>query len=218
MVERTPFTNPHEDAFAQWAIEQGWTVTKKGWPDFMCRRGDEIMAVEVKGGKDFVRPEQFDTIRDLRAVGFPTFVWSPEKGLTEPARMELAESVATLRARVSELERILMDFVNREDATEPSKRQRPEPYDFTDDEKFGLRAVSKWCFRRHKAHEAMVAGQQMAVCVWLVLLSGRYDLDKAASILALDPIEASGMLNKALAHKRLKIEQRRYGLTRPEAA
>jgi hypothetical protein len=72
----TPRMNDAEAAFAAWAESNGWTVSKRGWPDFICVRGPEIMAVEVKWS-DNLSPEQERACAMLATHGIPTFVWSP---------------------------------------------------------------------------------------------------------------------------------------------
>ena len=43
--------NVAEYAFRKQASAEGWEVTKRGWPDFFCRKGDRVMCVEVKPEK-----------------------------------------------------------------------------------------------------------------------------------------------------------------------
>jgi hypothetical protein len=38
--------------------DDGWTVYASGWPDFLCIRGSEVKAVEVKGPNDKFRGHQ----------------------------------------------------------------------------------------------------------------------------------------------------------------
>jgi hypothetical protein len=78
---KPPFTydrgNRAELLFAEWAEQQGWQVTKRGWPDFICRRGTELMCVEVKDGSDHLSAYQEQTATDLAARGIPVFEWRP---------------------------------------------------------------------------------------------------------------------------------------------
>jgi hypothetical protein len=75
------YDNPCEDMFHAMMTAQGWTVTKKGWPDFACwhpQRG--FMAVEVKPGRCNPVPlkvEQEHLMRQLAALGIPCGVWTP---------------------------------------------------------------------------------------------------------------------------------------------
>src|ERR1039457_2550031 len=41
-------SNKTEEKFSVRAVAKGWSVTKRGWPDYLCWRGDEVMCVEVK--------------------------------------------------------------------------------------------------------------------------------------------------------------------------
>lgn len=68
--------NHAEREFARWAESRGWRVTKRGWPDFICRRGGELMCVEVKYS-DGLSWAQQQTATDLAARGIPVFVWRP---------------------------------------------------------------------------------------------------------------------------------------------
>lgn len=68
--------NQSEDEFAAWARSEGWAVTKQGWPDFICRRGQDIMAVEVKYS-DGLSAYQQQACLLLAAHGIPTYLWSP---------------------------------------------------------------------------------------------------------------------------------------------
>ena len=42
------YLNTAEKRFAQAAREHGWAVSKRGWPDFLCFKDGELIAVEVK--------------------------------------------------------------------------------------------------------------------------------------------------------------------------
>lgn len=88
-------SNAAEDAFAIWAAEHGWVVTKRGWPDFLCFRSDEIMAVEVKWSDTLSRFQERACLM-LAAHGIPTFVWSPPGPLEPfeivPGAVDVAEA------------------------------------------------------------------------------------------------------------------------------
>jgi hypothetical protein len=85
--------NAAEVAFAEWAASEGWTATKNGWPDFMCRRGDELMAVEVKWS-DGLSPFQVAACDMLARHGIPVFVWSPGGPLMPYANEDMRPSDA----------------------------------------------------------------------------------------------------------------------------
>jgi hypothetical protein len=88
--------NQAEAQFARWAQEQGWKVTKRGWPDFICRRGVERMAVEVKHTDDLSEPQRAAII-DLSAGPLPCFVWRPPSP-RRPQRGQLEEACKVRRA------------------------------------------------------------------------------------------------------------------------
>lgn len=48
----------------------------KGWPDLVLVR-DRLVAVEVKGDGDKLRPEQKDWLAVLIKAGVETYVWTP---------------------------------------------------------------------------------------------------------------------------------------------
>ncbi len=75
--------NEAEGAFFLEAKKRGWTITKRGWPDFFCFNEDEgrIAAVEVKPTRDRpLKREQLMVMRMLARHGVPCFKWSPDGG------------------------------------------------------------------------------------------------------------------------------------------
>lgn len=74
--------NACEALFTIKAEQAGWTVSHKGWPDFMCWRDGQVCAVEVKPdvGSTQLRQEQKDVMKTLASFGIPCYKWSPEKG------------------------------------------------------------------------------------------------------------------------------------------
>lgn len=103
------YSNRAETEFAVWAHAQGWAVTKRGWPDFICRRGSEIMCVEVKESTGLSH-YQTATATDLAAHGLPTYVWWQQTKELEPVseatrlltdeQMSAVEAVHTLGREV----------------------------------------------------------------------------------------------------------------------
>jgi hypothetical protein len=73
--------NKAERAFQEYAAEQGWFVSKRGWPDFIVEMKGELVAVEIKP-RENVHPkkEQLRVISWLQSKGIRTFVWSPDAG------------------------------------------------------------------------------------------------------------------------------------------
>lgn len=64
--------------------ESGWKPTKRGWPDFLCVRGNEVCAVEVKRSKrQILKQNQLTIMGILSAAGVRCFLWSPDGGFEE---------------------------------------------------------------------------------------------------------------------------------------
>lgn len=76
--------NAAERACFETMEKDGWTVTKRGWPDFFCVRGDEFCAVEVKPHKNsLLKANQLAVMGMMSAKGIPCFMWSPDGGFEE---------------------------------------------------------------------------------------------------------------------------------------
>ena len=74
--------NPAERAFFQQFVAQGWYVTKRGWPDFACFKGDNLALVEVKrSSRRRLKKEQQLLIQALVKLRVKCFSWSPDGGL-----------------------------------------------------------------------------------------------------------------------------------------
>ena len=64
--------------------DNGWTPTKRGWPDFFCVKGDQVCAVEVKPSKNCtLKQNQLVIMGALSAKGIRCFLWSPDGGFEE---------------------------------------------------------------------------------------------------------------------------------------
>lgn len=64
--------------------ENGWTPTKRGWPDFFCIKGDQVCAVEVKPTRNCtLKRNQLVIMGALSAKGIRCFLWSPDGGFEE---------------------------------------------------------------------------------------------------------------------------------------
>lgn len=80
-MRRGPRKNVAERAFVQVALSKGWDVTKRGWPDFICFRGKELILVEVKPQK--TQPllrSQYRLMKALVDRGISCYRWSPDTG------------------------------------------------------------------------------------------------------------------------------------------
>lgn len=77
--------NKPEGLFHDWAIQQGYLITKRGWPDFFIaiKNSGQIALIEVKphNGRCLSR-HQSVVMLALAAFGVPCFRWSPETGFT----------------------------------------------------------------------------------------------------------------------------------------
>jgi hypothetical protein len=203
-----PTTNPiiAEQQFAEWAESEGWTVSKRGWPDFMCRRGEERMAVEVKAGKDGLRAEQIAAISDLLDAGMPTFMWTPEHGLTSPLSRPAAESVASLRAERAVLIRMLRDAYHTPREVRNARNRLARGKD-TSWEMKGLLEVQAMCFARHAKHQLAVPDEGLNLCAWLVKSSKQLTVVQMAEIVGLEFDDVERNLAFAIKHRDRFVER-----------
>lgn len=72
--------------------KEGWTLTKRGWPDFFCIRDGEICCVEVKPHKwHRLKRNQRTIMEHLASFGVKCYKWTPEGGLEPVKAHEQAE-------------------------------------------------------------------------------------------------------------------------------
>lgn len=64
--------NALEHLMKQRLEQRGWTVLSRGWPDFLCVRGKEVKAVEIKSPDDRLRQEQVTMHAALALAGIAT--------------------------------------------------------------------------------------------------------------------------------------------------
>lgn len=100
-------------------------MTKCGWPDFICRRGAELMCVEVKD-RTPLSFDQEETAVDLCAHGIPTYLWNaPHVGdagrILEPIS-EVTHLLVDEELRATEAARHLRSEL----AIETARRERAE--------------------------------------------------------------------------------------------
>lgn len=75
------FKNPAEKQLYRELTSQGWQVTKRGWPDFACFKGDNLALVEVKPRRSrHLKKEQYRLMAALAKLGVKCFRWSPDGG------------------------------------------------------------------------------------------------------------------------------------------
>lgn len=160
------YQSPAEQRFADWAESQGWDVTKRGWPDFICRRDGAIMAVEVKAGKDDIRPEQIDLLDNLSAAGIPTYVYHDGMGLKR-WRARKVESVASLKLEIGQLHELVRNVIQARDEMLPGLNQHPRPEEWT--QQYELDVVIRWCHATHGDRDVR-PGSRMTLCSWIYFL------------------------------------------------
>jgi len=75
--------NEAEGLFWDKVKEDGWEVTKRGWPDFFCtRQNGDLMLVEVKAHRGRrLKHHQIKVLKILGSYGVPCYRWSPDTGL-----------------------------------------------------------------------------------------------------------------------------------------
>lgn len=73
--------NAPEAQFQEIITAQGFTVLKRGWPDFFCWKGDELVLVEVKPDGGEPTPYQRIILEKLATAGLPCYVWTPIRGM-----------------------------------------------------------------------------------------------------------------------------------------
>lgn len=92
MVYKGPVArkNKAEDAFEKFMYAEGWSVTKRGWPDFLAfktegkgeKKKHQVILVEVKAdGSHPLKPEQYRVFQILASAGFLCYRYDPENGL-----------------------------------------------------------------------------------------------------------------------------------------
>lgn len=83
LAHRKP-RNKAEAMFYDAMTKGGWTVTKRGWPDFFCLKDGDICVVEVKPRETTpIKPNQRFIMEKLKEHGIPCYRWDPEIGLAE---------------------------------------------------------------------------------------------------------------------------------------
>jgi len=79
-VERLP-KNPAELELYQLMTEQSWDVVRRGWPDFACFRGEELILVEVKPKRShLLKRSQYRLMSALTQRGIKCYQWTPDEG------------------------------------------------------------------------------------------------------------------------------------------
>jgi hypothetical protein len=73
--------NASEGAFWDAAQATGWTVSKRGWPDFICWKDEQLMVVEVKRHRGYrLKRHQTKVMIELAKRGIACYQWTPDGG------------------------------------------------------------------------------------------------------------------------------------------
>ena len=82
-LERLP-RNKHEREFYDLMKGEGWFITKRGWPDFACFRGEDFMVVEVKEKRSHrLKKSQYRLLKTFARHGIKAFKWGSDEGFEE---------------------------------------------------------------------------------------------------------------------------------------
>lgn len=73
--------NEAEGLFYDLATQQGWELTRRGWPDYLVKSEGRIIAVEVKPSQGRRLKEEEAIVMDFLSLqGIDCYVWSPDGG------------------------------------------------------------------------------------------------------------------------------------------
>jgi len=72
------YKNDAEKLFAEVARDNGWSVTKCGYPDFICYKDNDLMLVEVKKKRGRLKTGQHKLMNALSLRGIKCYKWTPE--------------------------------------------------------------------------------------------------------------------------------------------
>lgn len=71
--------NATERKFARALGKRAGKCLRAGWPDFLVELDGKTICVEVKTGRDVVRPNQAKMFAALERGGLRVYVWNPAK-------------------------------------------------------------------------------------------------------------------------------------------
>lgn len=75
--------SPVDRAFRKYAENNGYEVTKCGYPDFICYDGEKIVLVEVKSEHDKVKDSQIRFMKAISKYGVTCLLWRIGYGFIE---------------------------------------------------------------------------------------------------------------------------------------
>lgn len=74
------YQNQPEQKFTELAKSKGWYFTKRGWPDFLCIKDGELIAVEVKPTKELrLKDSQLKAMQLFTKYGIKCYVSDGER-------------------------------------------------------------------------------------------------------------------------------------------
>ena len=88
-------SNLYEGVAAKCLFEDGYTVIRRGWPDLLAVRGEDVRFIEVKDGGGYLKRHQLFVARVLSGLGVDVEVWP--SGDETFARLWTADSEPPLR-------------------------------------------------------------------------------------------------------------------------
>jgi len=94
--------NLAESAFTRRATSLGWAVIKRGFPDYICWKGKQVIFVEVKPEGDELSVYQQIVMQLLLGIGLQCFKWSPIRGLQKLKHNETALAHLIMRLQVDD--------------------------------------------------------------------------------------------------------------------
>jgi len=77
-------SNYTESKFAKLMEKDGWLCIQKGWPDFLCIKGNKFILVEVKSKYDALTETQIKMHLILKKIGLKVHIWYPGYSRPKP--------------------------------------------------------------------------------------------------------------------------------------
>ncbi len=76
-----PKSNPERHCY-DWLKTEGWSVTRRGWPDFIAVKDGQVMFIEVKPhAVSKLKTSQIEIMEVLVKAGLECYRYSPDIGL-----------------------------------------------------------------------------------------------------------------------------------------
>ena len=89
-MKKTGYKNKAEDKCYKGLIQSGWQVTKQGYPDFACFKGNELIFVEVKPkATSRLKRSQRKMMGMLTRNGIECFTWTSSGGFNKFNKLDV---------------------------------------------------------------------------------------------------------------------------------